>query len=167
MSYFEYIGPPAAGKTTKMAEEFRGHINLQCHKKLDSYLQFSKQIYFFFTIYGFEKFKRFAFSIYHLYLIEFSASQLVIDQGLVQIYLSHCSEENFTLDSKRLARILKIIDSKFDNLNFIFLGEDIGLNEINLRLKKRNNHRRNGVDGVFLKSFKGSMRLLKQHIEKY
>lgn len=166
MNYYEYIGPPGSGKTTKMSKDFINHNNLFIHNHLFSYIIFFKKFFFLFKIYKLKNIKRSIYSTKHLYSILFANSNLVLDQGLVQIYLSHCSEENIALDQNILDQILDIIRLIFIEVNFIFIGEELQLNEINLRLEKRDKNRKDGLSESFLLNFKKNINFFKKYINK-
>jgi len=166
MNYYEYIGPPGSGKTTKMSKDFINHNNLVIHNHLYSYVNFFREFFFLCKIYKLKNIKRSIYSTKHLYSILFANSNLVLDQGLVQIYLSHCSENNIALDQNILDQILEIIRSIFIEVNFIFIGEELQLNKINLRLEKRNKNRKDGLSEAFLLNFKTNIKFFKKYIKK-
>lgn len=166
MNYYEYIGPPGSGKTTKMSKDFINHKNLVIHNHLFSYVNFFRDFFFLYKIYKLKNIKRLVYSTKHLYSILFANSNLVLDQGLVQIYLSHCSENNIALDQNILDHILEIIRSIFIEVNFIFIGEELQLEKINLRLEKRNKNRKDGLSESFLLNFKNSIKFFKKYINK-
>ena len=51
MNYYEYIGPPGSGKTTKMSKDFINHKNLVIHNQLFSYVNFFRDFFFLYKIY--------------------------------------------------------------------------------------------------------------------
>ena len=165
MNYYEYIGPPGSGKTTKMSKDFINHNNRVFYFRPYSYIYFFREFFFFFKIYRLKSIKRLIYSIKHLYSIIFANSNLVFDQGLFQIYLTHCSEKNIPLQKDVLDQMLKIIRLIFKEVNFIIVGEKIQLSKVNMRLQKRNNHRKAGLTEVFLSNFKTNIEFLKKNIK--
>ena len=99
MRYIEFIGIPGSGKTTIKTNKYRSHKNSISFKKIIYNLKFLKRdALFAFYLVGFIDVRRFFYVIRHFIILRSCESDYIIDQGIIQIYLSHCSHYRKDVD---------------------------------------------------------------------
>ena len=152
MKMIEYVGLPGVGKSTKMSIDFPDYSPKLVPTYLPSLIWFSDLI-FFLRLYGLVGYKRVYHSIRLTILISLNKDVLVLDQGLFQLYLSHCAASLKKISKDDLNAISKRIERKSLEAEIIVLIPSLSLKAINGRLKRRNDNRANGLDLSFYSCF--------------
>ena len=152
MNYIECIGLPGSGKSTYLSENYKNHINEYDFLKFYKFFFIIKFLFMIFRIYGVNNINRIYFSYLHIFQILTSKSNLVLDQGLIQIYLSHCSDENKKVSLSLLKKMIFFINKNFIIIDFEIFNE-LSFEVINSRLKSRNKNRSNGISESFYDYF--------------
>ena len=152
MKMIEYVGLPGVGKSTKMSTEFPDYSPALCKMFLPSLIWISDLI-FFLRLYGLVGYKRVYHSIRLTILISLNKDVLVLDQGLFQLYLSHCAASLKKINKDDLNAISKRIERECVETEIVILDPSLSLKSINDRLKRRNDNRANGLDLGFYTCF--------------
>ena len=160
MTYTEFVGLPGSGKTTKKNKLFPKHINSFSFKKLN--FKIVNDVIFFYQIYKLKKMKRLFYSVLHCYSIRTSVTNLILDQGLLQIYFSLCAENSIEISTKIVSKIKSIIDENFHDVRIILDTKNLSYEEVNIRLKNRCQNRANGLDLTFYETFNKNISMFKQ-----
>jgi len=151
MNYIECIGLPGVGKSTFLNVSYKNHVNKYDLFKLYK-VCFAVNLFFsIIRIYGFNNISRIYFSFLHIIQILTSKSNLVLDQGIIQIYLSHCSDCNKNVSIRTLKKMIIFLNKYFITDFIIF--DEMSFDEINSRLKSRNKNRCNGISIGFYHHF--------------
>ena len=156
MKMIEYVGLPGVGKSTKMSIDFPDYSPELNKTFLPRFIWISDLI-FFLRLYGLVGLKRVYHSIRLTVLISLNKDVLVLDQGLFQLYLSHCSASLKKINKDDLNAISKRIERNCLEAEIMVLIPNLSFKAINARLKRRNDNRANGLDLSFYTCFKENL----------
>lgn len=148
----EYVGLPGTGKSTRMTKDFPEYSRSISLSSVPLITLLSN-LFFFSKIYGFRGYKRIYHSLKITVVIIKSKDVLVLDQGLFQIYLSHCALISKIVCYQELSEIRRIIQRNCAEIEILLIDSKLSLEVINKRLKNRNGNRREGLTPSFYYEF--------------
>lgn len=160
MTYIELIGLPGSGKTTYVKKYYKDHKNAFSFTKTIDIENVTKIFKLFFHLYGLKYPKRLVYSIYHTVQVVFTKNDLILDQGIFQIYLSHCSDQRCDIDYQ-VFDAFQLFLKKAGHYEFIFTKK-LCFEEINSRLISRNLNRKEGISEDFYAHFIKNQKLLSE-----